>query len=122
MFKFKKIDHIQLAAPKNTEDIARTFFVKVLGFVEIEKPEELRKRGGVWFENGNVQIHIGVEDGFVPQKKAHPAIEVTNIEELKTHLKENDVEVIEDNNLPSANRFYTSDPFGNRLEFLEWEK
>ncbi|MGD6887900.1 glyoxalase, partial [Staphylococcus shinii] len=25
-----------------------------------------------------------------------------------------------DDNLPGANRIYVSDPFGNRLEFLEW--
>lgn len=120
MFTFKAIDHIQLAAPKGSEDEARKFFIDVLGFEEMEKPEELKKRGGVWFKRGNVQIHIGIEEPFAPAKKAHPAIEIQNIEELKKHLKVNGVEYIEDDKLPGANRFYVSDPFGNRIEMLEW--
>ncbi len=120
MFVFKAIDHIQLAAPKGNEATARKFFVDILGFEEMEKPEELRKRGGVWFRTGKTQVHIGVEEPFAPAKKAHPAFEVENIEALKKHLLLNGVEVIEDNNLPGANRFYTSDPFGNRIEILEW--
>ncbi len=119
-FTFKAIAHIQLAAPKGSEDAARVFFKDILGFTELEKPEGLRKRGGVWFGFGNYQLHIGIEEPFSPAKKAHPAFEVENIEELKEHLISNGVKVIEDENFPGANRFYTSDPFGNRLEFLEW--
>jgi len=121
-FIFKAIHHIQLAAPKGSEDAARTFFKDILGFDEIEKPEELKKRGGVWFAFGNYQIHIGIEEPFSPAKKAHPAFEVENIEELKKHLITNGVDVMEDDTLPSANRFYISDPFGNRIELLEWTK
>ncbi|PLS01870.1 VOC family protein [Neobacillus cucumis] len=121
-FIFKAIDHIQLAAPKGSEHKARQFFKEILGFDEIEKPEELKKRGGVWFQFGNIQIHIGIEEPFYPAKKAHPAFEIDNIEALKRHLKLNGIEVIEDNNLPGANRFYIIDPFGNRIELLEWIK
>ncbi|MBS4196518.1 VOC family protein [Lederbergia citri] len=119
-FKFKAIDHIQLAAPKGGEEEARRFFNGILGLEEVEKPETLKKNGGVWFAYGNVQIHVGIEEPFSPAKKAHPAFEVENIEELKKHLLENNVDIIEDNRLPGANRFYVSDPFGNRIEVLEW--
>ncbi|MCK2021294.1 MULTISPECIES: VOC family protein [Peribacillus] len=121
-FIFKAIDHIQLAAPKDSEDTARKFFKNILGFDEVEKPEELKKRGGVWFEFGNYQIHIGIEEPFYPAKKAHPAFEIENIEELKKHLVTNGIDVIEDDKLPGAKRFYISDPFGNRMELLEWIK
>lgn len=120
-FIFKSIDHIQLAAPKGSEETARRFF-NILGFDEVEKPEELKKRGGVWFEFGNYQIHIGIEEPFYPAKKAHPAFEIENIEELKKHLVTNGIDVIEDDKLPGAKRFYISDPFGNRMELLEWIK
>ncbi|MCR2822702.1 VOC family protein [Lederbergia panacisoli] len=119
-FTFKAIDHIQLAAPKGCEEEARRFFNGILGFEEIEKPDTLKKNGGVWFAYGNIQIHVGIEEPFSPAKKAHPAFEVENIEGLKQHLLENNVKIIEDNNLPGANRFYVSDPFGNRIEVLEW--
>lgn len=121
-FIFKSIDHIQLAAPKGSEETARKFFKNILGFDEVEKPEELKKHGGVWFEFGNYQIHIGIEEPFYPAKKAHPAFEIENIEELKKHLVTNGVDVIEDDKLPGAKRFYISDPFGNRMELLEWIK
>ncbi|MBK3493878.1 VOC family protein [Viridibacillus sp. YIM B01967] len=119
-FVFKQIAHIQLAAPKNSEVLAKKFFGEILGFREIEKPEKLRKRGGVWFEFGHYQIHIGIEEPFAPAKKAHPAFQVENIEALKLHLAKNEVSFIIDEDLPGANRIYISDPFGNRIEILEW--
>jgi catechol 2,3-dioxygenase-like lactoylglutathione lyase family enzyme len=120
-FKIKKIDHIQLAAPKGCEEAARNFFGEILGLMEVEKPDELKKRGGVWFEFGTFQLHIGVEVPFSPSKKAHPAFVVENIEELKRHLSKNEITFQEDDNLPGASRIHVNDPFGNRLEFLEWE-
>ncbi|MFS0864074.1 VOC family protein [Fredinandcohnia sp. 179-A 10B2 NHS] len=119
-YTFKAIHHIQLAAPKDSENQFREFFQGVIGFEEIEKPEELKKRGGVWFQFGQYQIHIGIEEPFSPAKKAHPAFEVENIEQLKQHLRANNIPINEDDNLPGATRFYAFDPVGNRLEFLEW--
>jgi len=119
-FAIRKIDHIQLAAPKGCEELARDFFSGILGLTEVEKPEELKKRGGVWFEFGTFQLHIGVEEPFTPAKKAHPAFIVENLGKLKTHLKEKNVDFMEDDLLPGANRIHLNDPFGNRLEFLEW--
>lgn len=119
-FKFKAIDHVQLAAPKGSEEQARWFFGEVLGFEEIEKPAELKKRGGAWFQYGNCQIHIGIEEPFVPARKAHPAFEIENIEGLKEHLSSSGIEYIEDDKLPGTNRIYVHDPFGNRIELLEW--
>ncbi|MFZ3579712.1 VOC family protein [Virgibacillus sp. DJP39] len=121
-FNYIDIDHLQLAAPVGGEDKAREFFVDLLGFKEVEKPELLRKNGGVWFEAGKINLHIGMEENFVPAKRAHPAFQVDNIESLKGYLKEKNIIVKVDNRLPGANRFYLDDPFGNRLEFLEWVK
>ncbi|NHM32246.1 VOC family protein [Neobacillus terrae] len=119
---FKSIDHVQLAAPKGSENKARKFFGEILGFTEIEKPEELKKRGGAWFQSGSVQIHIGIEEPFAPAKKAHPAFEVENIEAVMDQLNESGVLFQVDIKLPGSKRFYVDDPFGNRLEILEWIK
>jgi catechol 2,3-dioxygenase-like lactoylglutathione lyase family enzyme len=120
-FAVKKIDHVQLAGPKGCEEAAREFFSGILGLTEVEKPEELKKRGGVWFEFGTFQLHIGIEDPFLPAKKAHPALIVENIEGLKSHLKEQEIAFTEDDNLTGASRIHVFDPFGNRLEFIEWD-
>ena len=119
-FTFKKIDHIQLAAPRECEEEARRFFTGILGLPEIEKPPLLKKKGGVWFTLGSYQIHIGVEEKFSPAKKAHPAFAVENLEALKEHLSEQGVSFVVDAELPGANRIYIHDPFGNRIEILEW--
>lgn len=120
MMLIKRIDHIQLAAPVGSEDTARSFYRDVLSLEEVEKPESLKKNGGVWFSNGSVHIHIGVEQPFVPAKKAHPAFEVDDLEALASHIRNKGISVTTDDQLPGANRFYVSDPFDNRLEFLEW--
>lgn len=117
---FIGLDHVQLAAPVGCEDVARRFFGDILGMEEIEKPEGLRKRGGVWFRCGTHQIHIGVEPSFTPAKKAHPAIHVRNLCGLKERIIGYGISVKDDELLPGADRFYVDDPFGNRLEFLEW--
>lgn len=119
-FVFKSIDHVQLAAPKGSEIIAKRFFGEILGFQEVEKPELLKKKGGVWFEFGNYQIHIGIEEPFAPAKKAHPAFQIENLEALKIHLTLNEISYTVDTDLPGANRIYVHDPFGNRIEILEW--
>lgn len=119
-FLFQAIDHVQLAAPKGSESIARVFYGKILGFTEVEKPELLRKRGGVWFAFGPYQIHIGIEEPFAPAKKAHPAFQIENLDAFKTHLSNSNVSFVVDTDLPGANRIYIHDPFGNRIEILEW--
>jgi len=119
-FRIKGIDHILLAAPEGCEQAAKEFYSDILCMEEIEKPETLKKRGGVWFQFGGYQLHIGVETPFVPAKKAHPAFEVENIVELKEHLLTKGIEVIDDDARTDVKRFFVFDPFGNRLEFLEW--
>ncbi|HEY4918267.1 MAG TPA: hypothetical protein VIH92_15245 [Solirubrobacteraceae bacterium] len=82
------IDHVQLAAPAGCEEDARRFFGELLGLDEVEKPEVLRARGGIWFSLGGQQLHIGVQEGFVPARKAHPAIlvEAAALDEIAGRL------------------------------------
>ena len=114
-----QLDHIQLAMPKGKETEARAFFVDLLGMVEETKPSPLAERGGCWFRKGEGNIHLGVEDDFRPQKKAHPAFTVEDLNELAEKLDERSHPVIWDSALSDRKRFYTEDPFGNRLEFMQ---
>lgn len=113
------LHHIQLAMPKGGENTARNFYEGLLGLAEVPKPRELAKRGGVWFELGNIGVHLGVEDGFRPARKAHPAFQVSDLETLFTRLYAANVPLKRDDALPDYNRFYADDPFGNRIEFLQ---
>lgn len=119
-FEILGLDHVQIAIPKGGEELSKKFFVDILSFNEIEKPENLKRKGGAWFQCGANQIHVGTTDSFIPAKKAHPAILVRNLYEFKKHLESHGLITREEDPLPDAVRFYLDDPFGNRLEFLEW--
>ena len=114
-----KVDHVQLAMPKGEEEKARLFYNGVLGIQEKPKASHLAKRGGVWFEEGEVKIHLGVEENFVPAKKAHPALLIKDLPKLVDELKQQDYRVVEDQPLEGYNRVYVDDPFGNRIELME---
>jgi catechol 2,3-dioxygenase-like lactoylglutathione lyase family enzyme len=98
---------------------AREFYGAILGLPEIEKPISLRARGGGWFPCGDQQLHIGVEVDFHPAKKAHPAFVVSALARLRESLQAHAVKITDDHALPGKRRFYTEDPWGHRLEFLE---
>jgi len=112
------LDHVQLAMPQGGENTARHFFVTVLGFEEIEKPDALRSRGGCWFKKNSAVLHLGVEEPFMPARKAHPAFRVTDIESFRSTLQTQDIDIIDDDTLPHVSRFFIFDPFGNRIEFI----
>jgi catechol 2,3-dioxygenase-like lactoylglutathione lyase family enzyme len=115
------LDHVQVAAPAGCEDAAREFFGELLGLAEVEKPPSLQARGGVWFRLGDQQLHVGVESRFAPATKAHPALRVVTgkLDGLAARLASAGAEVTWDEAFPGVRRFYSRDPWGNRLELLE---
>jgi catechol 2,3-dioxygenase-like lactoylglutathione lyase family enzyme len=110
------IDHVQVAAPPGCEHEARAFYSRLLGLTEVEKPEPLKARGGVWFQVGPQQLHVGVQEDFQPATKAHPAFQVDALDALAERLVTAGAPVKYDDAIPG--RFYTEDPWGNRLELL----
>lgn len=115
------LDHVQVAAPRTpeTEAQARAFYGDLLGLREIEKPDALKSRGGVWFSLGQGELHLGLEQPFTPACKAHPALLVSGLATLRAHLEAAKCEMAEAEVIPGLNRFYVYDPFGNRLELME---
>lgn len=97
----------------------RRFYGEFLGLPEIPKPGNLAGRGGVWFQTGNLQLHLGVDSGFVPATKAHIAYEVNNLHAVRDRLEAAGIVIVEDEPLPGFERFYVADPFGNRVEILQ---
>jgi catechol 2,3-dioxygenase-like lactoylglutathione lyase family enzyme len=73
----------------------------------------------VWFEQGPVKLHLGVESNFQPARKAHPALLVRDLAALVRRLEAAGVHSVDDDSLPGYDRVYVSDPFGNRIELME---
>ena len=113
------IDHVQLAMPPGGEDEATAFYQGVLGLERRPKPPPLAARGGCWFSNDDVVIHLGVEAEFLAAKKAHPAVMVRGFDALCAELDSRGHRVRPDHDLPGVRRSFVDDPFGNRIELIE---
>ena len=121
------LHHVQVACPRDGEEAARAFYADGLGLVEVEKPADLRARGGAWFraygDRGDVlaELHVGVEEPFVPARKAHPAFVVDDLDAVAARLREGGFEVDERERTTFEGylRLHAFDPHGNRVEVLE---
>ena len=117
-----KLDHVQIAAPRECQDQLRAFYGDGLGLMEIEKPEPLRSRGGLWFSCGNMEMHIGIDDPppINRTSRRHVAFETDDLEAMRERLTARGCEIEEDQApIPAYSRFYTRDPAGNRVEILQ---
>lgn len=130
---FKRIDHVQLVIPKGAEKTARDFYSGTLGLEEIEKPNSLKSTGGVWFKIAGAELHLGINHsqtlsdvmgfriGIEGFNKEHPAFEIENLDEVKEFLKQKSIWIKDEIPIPGRKRFSFFDPFGNRIELMEFE-
>lgn len=114
-----RIDHVQLAIPPATEDTQREFWIDLLGFAEVPKPDPLSSRGGLWLVHGEARLHLGVEKDHRPAKKAHPAFVTDDLTGLAERLDQAGFPPRWDTTIPETRRFFVFDPAGNRVELME---
>jgi len=115
--------HVQINVPTGQEMAAREFYCDVLGLIEIEKPEVIKGRGGFWLQLGELQLHIGTEDGADPHKtKSHIAYRVSNVSLWRTKLSALGMQPLDGIPIPGiVDRIDFRDPFGNKIEFMQVE-
>ena len=119
-----RLHHVQVAIPAGGEGLAWRFYVEGLGLAEVEKPEPLRARGGIWVRSpGGAELHLGVEEPFRPARKAHPALlldDVTALDSAAERLAGLGFEVdhAERATFPGHVRCHAFDGHGNRVELL----
>ena len=111
-------DHVQIACPAGGEDRARGFYAGLLGMTEVAKPANLSP-SGCWFTGGTAALHIGVDPDFRPARKAHPALLVDDLAGLRERLAAAGCPIRDDKPMEGYARFFTEDPFGNRIELME---
>lgn len=112
------LDHVQVAIPEGGEHEARRFFGELLGMREVPKPANLSP-AGCWFEGGSASLHVGVDPAFRPATKAHPALLVDDIAALRARLEASGCATHDDKPVEGYLRFFTHDPFGNRVEIMQ---
>ncbi|GAB3914989.1 VOC family protein [Mucilaginibacter boryungensis] len=118
MISFKQIDHIHICVPQERLEEARSFYADVIGLMEKPRPDVFG-RPGHWFDIGGIELHIGVETPL-PRTIRHSAFEVTDVKAAKAYLESKGVEIIWEPVIPGRERFAFIDPFGNRMELLQF--
>jgi catechol 2,3-dioxygenase-like lactoylglutathione lyase family enzyme len=122
--RIESIDHLQILAPSGSEPAIRAFYGDLLGLREVEKPPELRPRGGVWYRvgDGAVMLHIGTEAHPPDAGRRHFAFRVADVPGARRFLEEHGARTGEAPQVAGMPRFYGYDPFGNQIEFMNYEQ
>jgi hypothetical protein len=72
--RVRRLDHVLLAMPAGRESEARNFYQGILGIPEALKPSDLAGRGGGWFEDGDLKVHLGSRRTlFQPGRPTRPS-------------------------------------------------
>ena len=115
------LHHVQLAMPHGEEQAAVKFYGYCSGSSRSRSHRSSRREAGSGSGGPSIEFHLGVEDGFRPATKAHPAFMVEGLERCCARLGcgghpgrcEDEVQ------LAGFHRVYVRDPFGNRIELIE---
>ena len=113
------LHHVNLTVPPERETAAKEFYDTVLGLKQVPKPATSRQ-SGAWYQIGNAQLHLSVEDEERLPSSRHVCFTVSNLAEAEQRFREAGVEIIDDPRPnPSSPRFYVRDPGGNQLEIAK---
>lgn len=117
-FAITGIDHVQISAPRALEAQMIAFYRDILGLPPVAKPEELRTRGGAWFQVGALQLHIGLDpdQGPLPRSKRHVCLLTNDLAAAKRAAQRAGLAIEEESQAEGLMRFFLRDPAGNRLE------
>jgi len=98
---------------------SRRFYGTLLGLKEIAKPRTFDFEV-VWYDLGNQHIHLLLKPQADPISPRHFALRVVDAAAARDYFKSNQVPIQETTPIPGADRFFVSDPDGNRIEIIQW--
>ena len=116
------LHHINVTVPRSVEEVAKHFYGDVMGLQEVPKPEASRARGGAWYQLGQMQLHLSIEElpGENCTSKRHVCYTVSDLAEAEQRFRSAGIEIVPDDMpTPGWSRFYVRDPGGNRLEIAQ---
>ena len=98
---------------------SRRFYREVLGLKEIPKPRTF-DFVVVWFDLGNQHLHLLLKDRADSLSPRHFALRVADIAAARAQCRAHGIAMQETTPIPGAERFFISDPDGNRIEIIQW--
>jgi glyoxylase I family protein len=100
---------------------SRKFYGDVLGLKEIAKPKTF-DFVALWFELGGQTLHLLLKDRPDTISPRHFALRVQDVVRTREYFRSKGLPVQETGPIPGADRFFISDPDGNRIEIIQWHR
>ena len=120
--EIEAVDHVQVTVPRSVVESAEHFYGVVLGLERVPKPDG-NTRGGAWYQKGDVQVHLSIEEDVLAGNHAsgrHVCYRVADLARAERSFREAGVEILPDTRpVEGWARFYVRDPGGNRLEIAQ---
>jgi glyoxylase I family protein len=115
-----QITHLDHASVLVTDlDRSRRFYGGLLGLREIPKPRTFTF-SVLWFDLGGEQLHLLLAPEADTVSPRHFALRVADIDAARSHFRSHGVAIRETVVIPGADRFFVTDPDGNRIEIIQW--
>lgn len=113
-----KLQHASVPMNTGGNDQARRFYGETLGLTEITPPDVLGSERFVWFAIGDSgdEIHCYTDNRGPNSPGQHLCIQVEDPAAMRAHLEARGYETADTDAIPNRPRFFTTDPFGNRVE------
>ena len=113
-----KVNHVNVTVPAALETAAKEFYGVVLGLQQIPKPAGPRQNIGAWYQLGETQLHLSIEDGVQnDESDRHICYQVADIAAAEREFRNAGIEVIADQDpIRGQTRFFVRDPGGNLIE------
>ncbi len=113
-----RLQHASIPMTTGGNDKARHFYGETLGLTEVTPPAVLGGERFVWFSIGDSgdEIHCYTDDRGPNSPGQHLCIQVEDPAAVRATLEAAGFETADTDAIPNRPRFFTSDPFGNRVE------
>jgi catechol 2,3-dioxygenase-like lactoylglutathione lyase family enzyme len=117
----ERIEHVAVIVTDVTR--AKRFYGEVLGLAEIPRPESF-DFPGAWYRNGPTDLHIIGRPEADASSRRHVAFYVSDLDVAARVLAASDFPVLWEQKykIRDIDRFFTSDPDGNRIEVMGPER
>lgn len=115
------LNHVNVTVPATQEAAAKHFYGVLLGLNQIPKPKGTRQNIGAWYELGELQLHLSIEDDVNNEASdRHVCYQVADAVAAERQLRSSGIKIIPDPRpVAGVQRFFVRDPGGNFIEITE---
>jgi len=112
-----KIDHCSVII--TDVERSRRFYRDLLGLREINRPRTFDFMV-LWFDLGDQHLHLLLKDKPDVISPRHFALRVADAAQAREFFRTHQIPTQETTTIPGADRFFITDPDGNRIEIVQW--